>query len=255
MREEEEEGEGEEEGCLVSPDSIYRLFCSFWRHHEYLTRWQRHTDHTWATTPSSSQSSSQSVPCSSLLALRKSASLWNHITQSTIILIWYDFNCSIIGKYNWQGWRESQFQFRSWQIEFSEAPSLSTSTASTINQKSTDFLSFSGGIITSYNIRECLFLNRSLCIEFLSIQNMRPNLLCINIPRISIFWILGIIYLPSHLRNNTDGMKLEAAREITASQTVSSDLVIVLNIHNLYLVSPHLTTSCRVESNWFEGEK
>ena len=38
MREEEEEGEG----CLVSPDSIYRLFCSFWRQHEYLTPTQRH---------------------------------------------------------------------------------------------------------------------------------------------------------------------------------------------------------------------
>ena len=34
--------EEEGEGCLVSPDSIYRLFCSFWRQHEYLTPTQRH---------------------------------------------------------------------------------------------------------------------------------------------------------------------------------------------------------------------
>ena len=37
-----ERGGGEGRGCLVSPDSIYRLFCSFWRQHEYLTHTQRH---------------------------------------------------------------------------------------------------------------------------------------------------------------------------------------------------------------------
>ena len=30
--------------------------------------------------------------------------IWNSIAQCTIILIWYDFNCLINGKHNWQSW-------------------------------------------------------------------------------------------------------------------------------------------------------